>query len=104
MPPRAQPAALIAVILLACVALGAGTAHPLRPWIDEGWHGAPSWSLAFRGFMGTPCFVEPGLKDIDRYTYWIMPVYPVLQAVWYRTLTFSLASMRAISVLCVLIG
>ncbi|MGA2132411.1 MAG: glycosyltransferase family 39 protein [Bryobacteraceae bacterium] len=91
-------------VLLAYTALSAGTAHALRPWIDEGWHGAPAWSLAFRGFMGTPCFVDPGLKDIDRYTYWIMPIYPVLQALWYRLFTFSLDSMRALSILCCLIG
>jgi hypothetical protein len=93
-----------AVVLLAYVALGAGTAHALRPWIDEGWHGAPAWSLAFRGYMGTPCFVEAGLKDIDRYTYWIMPIYPVLQALWYRLFSFGLESMRALSILCGLIG
>lgn len=94
----------VAVILLGYIALSAGTAHSLRPWVDEGWHGAPAWSLAFRGYMGTPCYVEPGLKDIDRYTYWIMPVYPVLQAGWYRVAGFSLESMRALSILCVLTG
>ena len=86
------------------IALSAGTAHALRPWIDEGWHGAPAWSLAFRGYMGTPCYVEAGLKDIDRYTYWIMPIYPVAQAVWYRLFSFSLASMRALSIFCGLLG
>lgn len=86
------------------IALSAGTAHALRPWIDEGWHGAPAWSLAFRGYMGTPCYVEAGLKDIDRYTYWIMPIYPVAQAVWYRLFSFSLASMRALSIFCGLVG
>jgi hypothetical protein len=92
------------VILAAYAALSAGTAHALRPWVDEGWHGAPAWSLAVRGYMGTPCYVEAGLKDIDRYTYWIMPIYPVAQAVWYRMFSFSLESMRALSVLCGLLG
>jgi hypothetical protein len=54
--------------------------------------------------MGTPCFVEPGLKDIDRYTYWIMPIYPVAQAIWYRLFSFSLASMRTLSIFCGLLG
>ena len=54
--------------------------------------------------MGTPCYVEAGLKDIDRYTYWIMPIYPVAQAVWYRLFSFSLASMRALSIFCGLLG
>ena len=92
------------VILLFYIVLSAGTAHALRPWVDEGWHGAPAWSLAFRGYMGTPSFVEVGLKDIDRYTYWIMPIYPVTQAGWYRIFNFSLESLRALSVLSVLIG
>jgi hypothetical protein len=91
-------------VLAAYTALGAGTAHALRPWVDEGWHAAPAWSLAFRGYMGTPSFVEAGLKDIDRYTYWIMPIYPVAQAIWYRLFHFSLRSMRALSILCGLLG
>jgi Dolichyl-phosphate-mannose-protein mannosyltransferase len=54
--------------------------------------------------MGTPCFVEAGLKDIDRYTYWIMPIYPVTQAIWYRLFSFSLESIRALSILCGMLG
>jgi hypothetical protein len=54
--------------------------------------------------MGTPGFAEAGLKDIDRYTYWIMPIYPVAQAIWYRLFSFSLASMRALSIFCGLLG
>jgi hypothetical protein len=100
----AKACAIAAIILLAYIALSTGTAHALRPWIDEGWHGAPAWSLAFRGYMGTPCFVDPALKDIGRYTYWIMPIYPVLQALWYRVVGFSLGSMRALSILCGLLG
>ena len=78
------PLAIGAVAVLAAYA-----AHALRPWVDEGWHGAPAWSLACRGYMGTPCFAEDGLKDIHRYTYWIMPIYPVAQAVWYRLSQFQ---------------
>jgi hypothetical protein len=92
------------VILLAYLALSVGTAHALRPWIDEGWHGAPAWSLAFRGYMGTPSFVDSELKDINRYTYWVMPIYPVIQAGWYRIFHFSLESMRALSIICGLLG
>jgi len=102
--PRGRLAIGAAAILAAYAALSAGTAHALRPWIDEGWHGAPAWSLAVRGYMGTPCFVEAGLKDIDRYTYWIMPIYPVAQAIWYRLFSFSLESMRALSILCGMLG
>jgi len=105
MPGRSAKVWVIgAVILVAYIGLSTGTAHALRPWIDEGWHGVPAWSLAFRGYMGTPCFVEAGLKDIDRYTYWIMPIYPVIQALWYRLFSFSLESMRALSILCGLLG
>ena len=95
---------IVLIILLAYLALSIGTAHALRPWVDEGWHGAPAWSLAYRGYMGTPSFVEPELKDVDRYTYWIMPLYPVIQAGWYRIFTFSLGSMRALSVVGGLVG
>jgi hypothetical protein len=98
------PGIILAAILLAYLALSAGTAHALRPWIDEAWHGAPAWSLAFRGYMGTPSFVDSELKDISRYTYWVMPIYPIIQAGWYRIFSFSLESMRALSIVCVLLA
>ena len=99
-----HPIVVAVIIVLVYLALSIGTAHALRPWVDEGWYGAPAWSLAFRGYMGTPSYVEDGLTDINRYSYWIMPIYPVLQAGWYRIFTFSLGSMRALSVLCGLAG
>jgi hypothetical protein len=103
-----RPARASFVLLLVAIpvylSLAAGTAHSLRPWFDEGQHAAPAWSLAFRGSMGTPCLVAPALKDINRYTYWIMPVDPLIQVAWYRVFSFGLTSMRALSVLCGLIG
>lgn len=101
---RAGAACLVAALLL--VALAAGTIRSLRPWVDEAWYGTPAWTLVERGYMGTPSLdVGPtGMQRIDHYSYWIMPLYPLVQAAWYIVAPFSLMSMRVLSVVFVLIG
>ena len=42
----------------------------------------------------SPLYVD----GIDRYTYWIMPGYLLMQAAWYEVFGLSLFSMRAISI------
>ena len=41
----------------------------------------------------------PYVEGIDRYTYWIMPGYLLLQAGWYKVVGLSLFSARATSIL-----
>ena len=41
---------------------------------------------------------DPYVEGIDRYTYWVMPGYLLLQAAWYKVVGFGLFSMRAISI------
>ncbi len=50
--------------------------------------------------MGT-CFdgVTYRLPGVDRHAYWIMPVYPLVQAVWYMLVPFSLRAMRVLATL-----
>jgi hypothetical protein len=77
-----------------------------RPGCDEAWFGGPAYNLAFHGYMGTPA-LEPttafqegrSFYGIDRHTYWIMPLSPLLHAVWFQIVGFSLVSMRSISLL-----
>jgi 4-amino-4-deoxy-L-arabinose transferase-like glycosyltransferase len=93
-------------IVLAFLVLTAGVMFTQRPGCDEAWFGGPAYNLAFHGYMGTPA-LEPktsfeegrNLKGIDRYTYWIMPLNPVVQAGWYQIVGFSLWSMRMLSLL-----
>src|SRR5205823_6464124 len=38
------------------------------------------------------------LTQVDKYTYWIMPLYPFSESLWFRALPFSLFSSRLYSV------
>lgn len=76
-----------------------------EPWVDEGVFASPAYNLAFHGFMGTTVLEPRGswlngdLKGIHDYTYWVMPLYLVAQAGWYRLFGFGLVQMRLLSTL-----
>ena len=94
---------LAAVIALFC-ALASGVAATKRPWCDEGWLADIAYNLIHHGVMGLTIldphgFVfAPVIKGIDRYTYWVMPGYILLQAAWYEILGLNLFTMRALSI------
>lgn len=93
---------LIGIIVFSLL-FAAGAALTRRPWCDEGWFASIGYSLNHRGVMGMSILDPHGyifhqnVEGIDRYTYWVMPAYPLLQAVWYRVFGLSLFSMRSIS-------
>jgi 4-amino-4-deoxy-L-arabinose transferase-like glycosyltransferase len=93
---------LVGIILFSLV-FGTGAALTRRPWCDEGWFASIGYSLNHRGVMGMSILDPHGyifhqnVEGIDRYTYWVMPAYPLLQAAWYRVFGLTLFSMRAIS-------
>lgn len=70
-----------------------------RPWSDEGWFASPAFNLAFHGFMGTTVLYSPHLPRIDQHTYWILPLYLVGLAGWFKAVGFGLVSMRMFSAL-----
>ncbi len=81
------------------------TAFTRMPWIDEGLFADPGMNLAAHGFMGSPVIAgEKNLTRIDQRTYWIMPLYPVLQGAWYKCAGFGLFSQRSLSILFGLLG
>ena len=93
---------LIGIILFSLL-FAAGAALTRRPWCDEGWFASIGYSINHRGVMGMSILDPHGyifhqnVEGIDRYTYWVMPAYPLLQAAWYRVFGLSLFSMRSIS-------
>jgi 4-amino-4-deoxy-L-arabinose transferase-like glycosyltransferase len=97
------PVLMLAVILLFYGLLAVLTIRSLPPGIDEGYFAGPALNLAMNGSMGTPV-LRWGLKDIDRYTYWIMPLHAVVQAAWYKVMGFDLVSLRALSLVWGLIA
>ncbi len=86
-------------VVILYIALAIGSARTKRPGSDEAWFASPAVNLITRGSMGTSVLEGTGLsiEGIDRYTYWVMPLYLVTQAGWYKITGFSLLSMRAYS-------
>jgi 4-amino-4-deoxy-L-arabinose transferase-like glycosyltransferase len=97
-PPRVL---LVALILAAWIALAASLAISNAPWSAEAWFAIPALNLLTRGYMGTTVLASKGtwLVGIDRHTYWIMPLHPLVQAVWYKLVGFSLVRQRLLSIL-----
>lgn len=86
--------------------LAIGTAWRLRPWVDEGWYGAPALTLVTKGYMGTPCFIGNlwNLPHLEQRSYWIMPIYPLAVAAWFSVFPATLHSMRVVSIIAGLAG
>ena len=95
---------VLAFVILLSLALSAGLAFSRRPFCDEAWFASPPYNLIKHGHMGMTVLDPHGfvfatlVKDIDKYTYWVMPGYLLAQAAWYSVFSFSLFSMRALSI------
>jgi len=90
----------VAGAVLAFVVLSVMSSLTKRPWSDEGWFANAPLTLVTKGWMGTTVIEQAGhpfMKEMDRYTYWVMPLHLLLQAAWYKLFGFSLLTMRSIS-------
>jgi len=106
---RRNPWFWIAASVLVFIFLSTGTALTKRPWCDEAWFASPALDLVVNGRMGTQLleptgsFVSvqhPGVKldRIDQRTYWVMPLYLLVSAAWFKAFGFSLTVMRLAAV------
>ena len=70
-------------------------------WSNEAWFASPAVTLLHTGYLGTTILESKGtwMEGIDRHTYWVPPVYLLLEAGWYRLAGFGLVRQRLISVL-----
>ena len=95
----------IAIIVLVFVALVFMCVHSNLPWSDEAWFASPALNLVTHGHFGTSVldptasFRTNNLTGIREHTYWIMPLYPVAEAVWFGVMGFGLMTARYLSVL-----
>jgi 4-amino-4-deoxy-L-arabinose transferase-like glycosyltransferase len=96
-----------AAAIVLYLALGFATIRTREPWCDEAWFNSPALMLATHGYMGTP-YLDPAsnigkpqvrLDGINRYTYWVPPLYMVAQAAWIRIAGFGLFRVRLASLL-----
>jgi hypothetical protein len=92
-------------ILFLYLGLGLVRAHTSQPFCDEGWFASPAVNLLRMGTMSTTvlditaAWRSTSLEGINRYTYWIMPIYPVTLSLWFRLTGAGLFQMRVLSVL-----
>ena len=86
-------------ILLLFLALGISTTLSRRVVANEGWFADPAYHLLTTGSLRTTILESEStwLEGIDRHTYWILPLHPLVQAAWYKLFGFSLWSLRALS-------
>jgi 4-amino-4-deoxy-L-arabinose transferase-like glycosyltransferase len=89
------------------VTLALATIATREPWCDEAWFNGPALTLGAHGYMGTP-YLDPAsnigkpqihLDGINRYTYWMPPLYMVAQAAWIKIVGFGLFHVRLASLL-----
>ena len=97
--------ATAAFAVLIFLVLAIGTALTLRPNTDEGLFADPAYTLATKGYMGSPALRDSHqLPRIEQHTYWIFPLDPVVVAAWYRVFGAGLFSMRSLSICFGLLG
>ena len=101
---RTRSTYLAIAIVIVYLILAAACARTLMPWCDEAWFSGAAYNLVTHGYMGTPV-LDPtagwfirDLTHIDRYTYWMVPLYPLSQAVWFQFFRFGLMTVRMYSV------
>ena len=94
---------MILPILMLFVVLAVLCAHVNLPGTDEAWFASPALNLITQGHFGTSvldptaAFRKNNLTGINRRTYWIPPLYPLMQAAWDRVAGFGLMHVRYFS-------
>ena len=95
---------LIVAILVIFVAIAAACAQTNLPWSDEAWFASPALNLMTKGTFGTSvldptaAFRRNNLTGIREHTYWIVPLYPLMEAAWCRAIGFGLMQVRYLSI------
>lgn len=85
---------------LAFLSLAIAYARVAPPNSNEAWFADAGRNLWLHGRLATTILSGQGtwLDGVDRHTYWIMPLHPMLQSVWYALVGFGLLELRLLSV------
>jgi 4-amino-4-deoxy-L-arabinose transferase-like glycosyltransferase len=99
-PERRPSLHLLVAVLAVYLVLAGWTAFAEYVWSNEAWFASPALTLIHKGYLGTTILESKGtwLEGIDRHTYWIPPLHPLMQALWYRLFGFSLLALRWLSI------
>jgi 4-amino-4-deoxy-L-arabinose transferase-like glycosyltransferase len=92
--------AFIFVFTLMCfLGLSIASIATYRPEVDEGMFASPAKNLAEEGYLGTTILDTSGTKltRIEQRTYWVMPLFLLNVAAFFKVIGVSLFSMRLVS-------
>lgn len=97
-PLRFLRVVFVAAVLIS-LSVGVVAARNRLPWSDEGWFSSAAYNLAHHGFFGTTVMEShgTGLTRIDQRTYWVMPLYLLGEALWYKVSSSTILATRAFS-------
>lgn len=92
---------LLAATVIVYFVLARWTAGTGYIWENEAWYASPAFTLIHKGYLGSTILESQGtwMQGLDRHTFWIPPLYLLLQAAWYRLMGFGLLPMRELSIL-----
>lgn len=92
--------AFAAFALLSFVAVTIGYSFTRRPWWDEGLMADVSQNFSHSGHLRSSVLASHTYLDlpgVDRYTYWMFPMYFVSLGMWFRVFPITVESMRLFS-------
>jgi 4-amino-4-deoxy-L-arabinose transferase-like glycosyltransferase len=102
----AKPRAVIVLGIALYLGLTLLRLFTQQPWNDEAYHATPALNLLRHGHMGTSNIEGKTLyfQGINEHTYWNVPVYYLIGAVWYKLVGFDLFRARLLSLVLATIG
>lgn len=94
---------LVGICLVLSMAAGLIAAWRRVPGFDEAVFANPAYNLAKHGFFGTTLLdpVASNLPGINQRTYWVMPGYLLLEALWYKVVPSSIFWSRCLTILMI---
>lgn len=98
------PRGIVWVAVVLFLVLSLLFAYRRGPWNDEGWFASSSLTLVEKGYLGSAVIEPTGTHlpkpptGIESYTYWVLPLYLLFQAAWYKVLGFTPFLMRLTSI------
>ncbi len=92
-------AVTFALIVLFFTIFAVASAMTYRPEVDEAMFANPAMNLAERGFLGTTVLEteKASLTGISKRTYWVMPLFLVQSALFFKVLGVGIVQLRLVS-------
>ncbi len=90
---------IFVLIILIFISLATASNLTYRPEVDEGMFASPAMNLVTEGHFGTTVLDNPNMYSsrISQRTYWVMPLFLLNSAAFFKVFGASLFTMRLVS-------